>query len=799
MHPQILSAAWIFLFMVGGAFVSAQEAAPETGEESEPAKIVNIDDLKPPADQLMREAVGLQEAGEPARAAAVLADALRYYPETTFKEEIIFRLAECYRALGRYPESREMLTLLRSEFKNGEWSHAGHLLAGEMDATEDEWKSARGHFRKAAASDQPAIQIRSLYFSIISSIRMEELKAAQAEITRLSDIEENNPYRDFAYLKLGELVAAEQKPEASKEAEGYFQKSLSLTQSPDLRAEAAVRAGNLVYAQQRYADAVAYYEMVRKLDAPQVWRELSHLGLVQSYFAKKNYDDVLRIFNEVKPDFPEKLRAPVFFMVGESYRLGGDDQAALRTYDMVLRDFPESPLAQASLWARVMILQRANDPEVAAEAAKFVTKYPEAPEVTRAQLIRADSFFRQRILKTAGPMYQELLKEPQAIKEISEPTYRQVILRAGICAYGVKDYPQAVKYLTDFLKTDGAKAEKSQAIWLLGQAYLAQNNLKESVGPFRILVEEYPDFNEREELLWKLAYLYGNLKDYANMKQTLLLLLQEFNNDGRKGELYLWLAVSSQQLDQQPDAFEYWGKARLLDAEQYFERATRYRINYALKHKQLEVLADEVARYDAWGREQKKAPALSIEIYEWLAQEYEAAGESEPAEMNYRKVLALDPPTVQEKRTRLKLARMMSKEKRHGAAVREWEIFREKFPEDADRTEVLAPLAEAYLGSAEYVKAEALAEQILRQNPEGQNNALGRILMGDVQMARLNFDEAAKLFRAVALIAMDEVYTPLALSKAEQAFRRGGNEQAADEMFLKLKKQYPDFKPEAEN
>jgi len=107
-------------------------------------------------------------------------------------------------------------------------------------------------------------------------------------------------------------------------------------------------------------------------------------------------------------------------------------------------------------------------------------------------------------------------------------------------------------------------------------------------------------------------------------------------------------------------------------------------------------------------------------------------------------------------------------------------------------------LAEAYLGSAEYKKAQALAEQILRQNPEGENNARGRILLGDVQMARLKFDEAAKLFRAVALIAMDDLYTPLALSKAEAAFRRGGNDEAADKMFLKLKKEFPDFKPETE-
>lgn len=768
----------------------------ESPSVEEAAKIINIDDLKPSVEQLMQEAIGLQDSGQPARSAAVFTDALRYYPDTAFKEEILFRLAECYRSLGRYEESREMLKLLRSEFAEGKWSHAGYMLAGEMDATEDRWKSARGYFRKAAKSETDALRSRALYFSIISSIRLEELPAAKKELERLSKIEKDNPYRDFAFLKLGELSARAKEEKAQQLAEQYFQKALSLTQTPELRAEAAVRVGNLVYAQQRYADAIAYYEMVRKLDAPKVWRELSHLGLVQSYFAKKNFEDVIRIFNEVKPQFPENLRAPVFFMVGESYRLTGDTEAALRNYDVVLRDFKESPLAQAALWARIIILQQTDPSAAAEEAARYVSQYPDAPEVPQAQLIRADSFFKKRMLKTAGPMYVELLKRPELLKAISEPIYRQVLLRAGISAYGVKDYPLAVKYLNDFLKTEGKPSEKSQAIWLLGQAYLAQEQLKESIGPFRILMEEYPKFKEREDLLWKLVFIYGNLKDYAEMKQMLLRLLQEFTNDGRKAELYYWLAICSQELDQKKEAFEYWGKARLLEPETYFERATRYRINYALRNKQLDVLADEASRYEAWSQKQKGAEPLSVDIYEWMAQEYEAAGHPEPAEINYRKVLASNPPAAQEKRTRLKLSRLMSQEKRYGAAVREWEIFREKYPEEADRTEILAPLAKAYLGSADYEKAQALAEQILRQNPEGTNNALGRILLGDIQMARLNYDEAAKIFRAVALIAMDDYYTPLALSKAELAFRRSGNDAEADKVLLRLKKQYPDFEAE---
>ena len=62
--------------------------------------------------------------------------------------------------------------------------------------------------------------------------------------------------------------------------------------------------------------------------------------------------------------------------------------------------------------------------------------------------------------------------------------------------------------------------------------------------------------------------------------------------------------------------------------------------------------------------------------------------------------------------------------------------------------------------------AQKIAEEIMRLQPEGRVNAEARLLAGDVQVERGNFDEAGKAFMGVALLYDDPAITPRALQKA---------------------------------
>ena len=77
--------------------------------------------------------------------------------------------------------------------------------------------------------------------------------------------------------------------------------------------------------------------------------------------------------------------------------------------------------------------------------------------------------------------------------------------------------------------------------------------------------------------------------------------------------------------------------------------------------------------------------------------------------------------------------------------------------------------------------------------PEGQVNAQARLLSGDVQLERGNFEEASKAFMGVALLYDDPAITPRALQKAATAFQRAGKNAEADKVVRQLREKYPNY------
>jgi len=201
-----------------------------------------------------------------------------------------------------------------------------------------------------------------------------------------------------------------------------------------------------------------------------------------------------------------------------------------------------------------------------------------------------------------------------------------------------------------------------------------------------------------------------------------------------------------------------------------------------------------VELYDKWRVKNPQDPALGLDVYEWLGEQLLAGADPAAGEPYLRRVAAASKDATQRKRVLLRLAMFSSNRENWEAAVRDWSAYRVNFPEDANRTAVLEPLAQAFIRTGNTEAAHKLAEQILQQNPEGEYNARGRLLLGDIAAAKNNFEDAAKIYAAVALLIDHPQLTPTALSKAADAWRRAGNDDKANEALQRLKEQYPNHK-----
>jgi tetratricopeptide (TPR) repeat protein len=773
------------VFLLGVPLVQAQDSAAATE-----GAIVDIDDLLPDEADLYDQAGRFHEQEKWPEAATAWTDLIRFYPQTEHREEALFRAAVAYRKLGRLEETRQLLSSLGEQFPKTSYGPESAYLQGELALIDEKWEEAMKWMDQATRIQAGEQREKAHFFRALAAERLGDIQRARKNLETLAK-DENGTYLDYASLKLGVL---EEEDGKTKKAAERYKKTLSVTSNPELRSEAAVRAGNLAFDANKYPDAVAFYEIVRRIESPKRWLHLAHLGLVRSYYTMEQYEDVLRIYNEVKPAFPESLRAHVLYMAGESYRLTEEWNKAVALYDRLQKDFPDHELAEPASWSKVICLQAEDSQELEKAVVAFLGRFPKSRHALSAKRIRAAMVFEDQNYKTAAPMYEELATEKKWLKDQEGPVREQILFRNAFSATALQEAERAIPAWKQFLNTFPDSGSAATGWWLKAQSELLAKKETEALQSLGHLLENYPDFPEREKALRDAGLLAGHLKEYPRMIQYLESLLSAFPIQPQKEELQYWLAVGYQNTKQPDKAIAAWKAARTLKPDEYTPVATQEIIRMELENENVEAVHREMQQYDRWQEKHPDSPVIPLQVYEWLGQELAESGSAD-AEPYLRRVLAVSEDPEQRQRTQLRLARLMSEIKRYGAAVREWKTYRVNHPEDADRFKVSAPLVEALLETAAYEEARTMIEFLLRRYPEGNENARARLYLGDLTRAEGNPGEAGKIFRTVALLIADPELTPLALYKAERAYRAASQDKEADEILLKLNKEYRDYEP----
>ena len=102
-------------------------------------------------------------------------------------------------------------------------------------------------------------------------------------------------------------------------------------------------------------------------------------------------------------------------------------------------------------------------------------------------------------------------------------------------------------------------------------------------------------------------------------------------------------------------------------------------------------------------------------------------------------------------------------------------------------------MGDAQLGLGKFDDAQKSADEACALQPEGRLNADGRMLAGEIQMARGNYESAAKLFQSVSVIMDDPNITPRALDLATEALKKAGKDAEAAKVLNQLETRYAEY------
>lgn len=697
---------------------------------------------------------------------------------TDSRDAALFRLAESHRMLGNPSAARAGYEKLVMEFHKGEFAGAGAYRLGEILFAAGIYDAACLQFETASTeAKESEVRLTAKYFQARSLDYLKRAEEAAAAYRSVADAEGKNPYREHALMALADIDIR-----AGRKEEGFASLVKIASAKSALAAEASVKAAALAAELGRRDEALKLFDKIAKADDAPDWKPVALIGAMRLRYQGGDYRGVIAMGTGAIEAMPKDVQPEAFQLLAASYRQTGNNLEARRTYDRLLKDFPDAAPAADARLQRLISLYALNDKNLVAEVDAFLEKTTDPKARTQAGLLKAETFYKAGNFAAAGELYKNLLS-----KDMDPALQADVLFKLGWCLSSTGDTTGAVSAFSEFLEKYPAHTLAAGALAQRALAHQQAKAFDAALGDFDLLISKYPGTREHELALQQKALIHGQNKDYAAMKSEFTDLLEKFPKTAAAAQANFWLGWAAFEEKDYKGSVEFLDRARKLDAAQYAERAT-LRIILAYYYLQDRAAVTREA-------ETYKGTNLPPDIALWLAGQFFDEGNYTKAEALLAPVAANPgavPPEalIQLAECRVRIGKFQDA---RAPVVKYLEAARDP----ATRARGLLVQARIELAARNAGAAKGLVEEALLLQPEGPLNAEARLLSGDLMFAKSDYDGAARAYMSVALLIDDPTITPRALQKAADAYRKVNNTFEADRAMAELRERFPDFQKSA--
>ncbi|HEY5740962.1 MAG TPA: tetratricopeptide repeat protein [Terrimicrobiaceae bacterium] len=697
------------------------------------------------------------------------------YPSAKGRDTALFRLAECHRMLGNEESARAGYERLLQAFREGEFAGAGAYRLGEYLFAEKKYESALSQFQlagKEAAGEE--IRLSAKYNAARCLDRLKRLDEAAKFYREVASVQKNNPYLQYARLSLAENAATAGR---KKEALESFSDIAEGSGPATVRAEAAVKAAALAAELDDKQRALKLFNLALGLPESGDWKPTAFLGAIRLNFETGAYKKVIEMSEKSPAGMPESERGEILLLAGDSQRQLGNARAARAIYDRLLLQLPNSPSSSDARFHRLLSMYQLDDPKLVQEADDFLQRSTDPLERAQANLLKAESLFKQKKFAEATPIYAKV-----GDTGLANDLKIKALYKLGWCQAQTADYPGAIKTYTSYIEKNANSPTLPSAIAQRGLAYQQNKEYNSALKDFDRIIETYPESSERELALQNKALVLGQQEDYKGMTAVFRKLLSDYPKSPAAGQANFWIGWASFEEKDYKGAIENLETAGKLDPAQYGERAALRIIlcYYYLQDRAAltRIIADN------------KSLNVPVEITRWLGRKSFDDGDFAATEQ-YLLPVVKDAKHV-EPTVLIELAEaqiQLGKTKEAAPVVTQYlEMAREPY----SRARGLQAKAAVVLGKKDFEEAGKLCDESLLLQPEGRLNAEGRLLSGEISYARGDYDGAARAFMTVAVLYDDTSVTPRALRRAADAYRKANNDFEAEKALQELQRRFPD-------
>jgi len=714
------------------------------------------------------------------------------YPGNAGRANAYFSLGECYRNLNRPSGARTNFQKVLSDYGDDEFAGPAAYALAEMAFKEKDYAAALPLFhRSAAKSRESAVALSAHYFEARSLEALGRKDEACDIYLEVAEAGNPNSYREDArWTAASILIGRGRKADALNQYEALSNE----TQKPALKAESAVRGGiialELIQADKGKSDkavidrATRLLQRGRTLSEPGKFRAIAEVGLRRLQYQTGQYAQLLGDYKKEQESLPAAAQAEVLLLAANSERQLGHTKQAEQLYRQIIAKFPDREEAKDAAYQRLINVYNSDPSALLTEVEQFLATDPVGERADQAKLLKAEALYKQQNYSAAAALYGELRSSQLSSKLRAESAYK-----LGLSYVPAKNTPAIIEAFTYYVQTFPDNPQVPAALAQRALAYEQDKNYDAALSDLNTILAKYPSAQEREATLQLKALILGQQENNKGMVETFHQLLKEFPKSSVAAQAQYYIGKAAFEAKDYKTAMKALNAARQLNKQQYYNLASLRVILCQFYLKDRPALTKEVNDFIA------NSPNANVppEVLEWLGIQYYNEKKYEVA-IKYLSALA-----KMDNRGNIKADFLFywgdaaTKLKKLSDAEDAFGKYLQVAKDPAGKAKVLIALGAIKIGVHKPDEAQKIAEEIMVLQPEGRVNAEARLLAGEVQLERGNFDDAGKAFKGVALLYDDPAITPRALDKAASAYQRAGKNEEADRLARELHERYPNY------
>lgn len=299
-------------------------------------------------------------------------DFLEAYPKSKHKNEIQSILCEALLKSKNYQAALNALNEMSEQTPQmaATKQQLRYLLGADAFAQGDmrktvEWMSEV--IASAKAKDE--YRTEALYWRAEAEYRLKNFAAAEEDINRYlnqPDALRSPNYKEAYYLK-GYVLFAEKKYEPARSALATYIESMPTMD--EKRADAQCRLADCYYNDRGFINAIANYHAVSSRGNRQADYALYQEGVVQGLL--KKYDLKEDVLKTLVTKFPKSVWAEKgWYELARTQVAQGNNREAIRTYEVMLKRYPNSNMAPKASLERAMLYRNLGETDNAIAAYK---------------------------------------------------------------------------------------------------------------------------------------------------------------------------------------------------------------------------------------------------------------------------------------------------------------------------------------------------------------------------------------------------------------------------------------------